>query len=79
MEKAEKTIGDLTLKEVVEIKKYCEHNCWTCTWGEEDELEEMYKICKKENPLGYAICGVDISTLIGDDNPEDVLNKKISE
>ena len=77
MEKTEKTIGDLTLNEVAEIKKYCERNCYTCTFDEDDELEKMEKICKKENPIGYAMCGADISILIDENKLDLALNKII--
>ncbi len=75
-----KAIGDFTLREINELKKYCEHNCWDCDESNGDDRETLLELdrkCKKENPIGHALCGVDISLLIGDNKEEDILNKKI--
>ena len=79
MEKTEKTVGDFTIREVAACKEYCKQHCWKIDFGGLDELQEMEIECKKENPIGYAVCGVDVSMLIGDDKPEDVLNRKLGD
>lgn len=53
-----KTIGDLTLKQVIDIKKQCE-NCM----GSFDEAER----CEKNNPKLYTLCNIDVYRIDDED------------
>lgn len=53
-----KAIGDLTLNQVIDIKKQCE-NCM-CSL---DEAER----CKKENPKLYTLCNIDVGYIDEED------------
>lgn len=58
-----KRIGDLTIKQVANIKKQCE-NCM-CS------LDEMER-CKEKNPELYALCNIEVG-YVDDEDLEKVI------